>query len=171
MLRSGLALATALLITTSTPAQMKDLAPSRTACLDVVRYSGLVEAVKSAKGQVVLVDFWFDRCLPCKQGFPKLVGMQRRYDQAGLTTIAVNLDDPQDSAVRSRVESFLRDQQSPCQHLMLDEPTEDWQPKLKIESLPCVFLFDREGRLLHRWQGDEVDYSRIESRLHRALRE
>lgn len=164
MLRMGLAVMAVILLTTMARAQSSG-------ALEVVRYAGLVNAVKSAKGQVVLVDFWFDQCVPCKQGFPKLIGMQRRYQQAGLTTIAVNLDDPEDAAARRRAEAFLRAQGSTCQHLMLNEATEDWQPRLKIQMLPCVFLFDRTGRLLHRWQGDEVDYGQIESRMAQALQD
>ena len=139
--------------------------------LEVVRYDGLIRAVNSAKGDVVVVDFWFDACLTCKREFPKLVALRERYAKQGFSAIAVNLDDPHDREKRADVEAFLKATKSRCRHLMLDEKTDAWQQKLKIEVFPCVFVFDRKGRLLARWDGDEVDYEVIERRVLRALKE
>ncbi|HEY8503927.1 MAG TPA: TlpA disulfide reductase family protein [Gemmataceae bacterium] len=137
--------------------------------LEVVRYPELVRAVQGLKGKVVLVDFWFEACLPCKREFPKLVALQEKYRARGLAAVSVNLDDPGQEGVKESVREFLRAQKATCRNLMLDEKPEVWQAKLKIEVLPCVFLFDRDGRLLARWDDDAVDYEAIERRVRKAL--
>lgn len=137
--------------------------------LEVVDYEHLKKKVHEYQGSVVLVDFWFEGCIPCKKEFPKLVALQNAHRAEGLRTIAVNVDDPSDGEVKASVREFLREQRSTCLNVMLDEKLEVWQEKLKIKSLPCVFLFDRQGRLLTRWDSDEVDYEVITRRVRRAL--
>lgn len=137
--------------------------------LQLARYADLVQTVKRSAGRVVLVDFWFQSCIPCKRGFPHLIGLHTKYAPDGLTAISVNVDDPTDVDAQQAALTFLREQQAGCLNLMLNESPDTWVPRLKIQELPCVFLFDRGGRLLERWDGGEVDYGKIEQRVVQAL--
>ena len=44
------------------------------------------------KGKVVYLDFWASWCPPCRKSFPWLNEMQRKYGEAGLVVIGVNVD-------------------------------------------------------------------------------
>jgi len=139
-------------------------APAEGVNLTVVTYDQLGDAVKRHKGKVVLVDFWFEACLPCKKGFPKVLAMQRKHAERGFVVLTVNVDDPADTPLKESVVAFLGAQKATCANLQLDEKTEIWMAKLGVESLPAVFLFDRRGKLLRKWV-DDVDYQQIDDRV------
>src|SRR5579862_4013190 len=57
----------------------------------------------STKGKVVMVDFWASWCEPCKQSFPAMEDLHKRYADRGLVIIAVNVDEN-----RPDMEAFLK---------------------------------------------------------------
>jgi len=134
----------------------------------IVGYEQLTKLVTHAKGKVVLVDIWFDACVPCKRGLPKVWGMERKYRDAGLVTLTVNVDDTGDEQTRARVIQFLSDQKASGINVQLNERSQVWQQKLDVKYLPMVFLFDRQGQLLRKWS-DGVDYAQIEKRVQAEL--
>jgi thiol-disulfide isomerase/thioredoxin len=138
--------------------------------LDLVTYKQLGSEIRKLEGQVVLVDFWADYCQPCKQKFPHVQALQRKYAKEGLAVVAVSVDDVEDPDARERAKAFLRQQRSSCRNLLLAEKPEMWVSKLKMNSIPSMFLFDRHGRLINRWTGDEVDLSIIERRIVELLK-
>ena len=146
-------------------------APDGKVTLRVVTYPQLAETIKKLNGKVVLVDFWADYCVPCKREFPHFVELHQKYGAAGLAAVSVSLDDPTDSAARERVEAFLQAQHATGLNLLLNETPEVWQAKLKTQCIPCVYLFDRHGKLRSRWVDDEVDYRLIAKRVGELLRE
>jgi len=131
--------------------------------LTVVTYDQLVEAVKQHRGKIVLVDVWFEQCVPCKIGFPKLLALHRKYRDQGLVAITVNVDDPADTATKQKIVNFLQSSQATCINLQVSESPDIWS-KLGIKSVPSVFMFDREGRMLRKWT-DGVDYGQIATRV------
>jgi hypothetical protein len=85
--------------------------------------------------------------MTCKQEFPRLVEMQEKYAKQGLVAISVSLDDPNDKDAKDRVFKFLEKKKATFTNLILDEKPEVWQAKLKIDGPPCIFVFDREGKI------------------------
>ena len=59
------------------------------------------------KGKVVIVDFWASWCGPCKESFPAMNELQKKYGDKGLVIIAVNEDEE-----RSDMQDFLKDNQA-----------------------------------------------------------
>jgi len=113
----------------------------------VVKYAELGNEVRQHRGQVVVVDFWSDTCIPCKKRFPDLVKFSRAHAAQGLVVISVNVDpNSQKKEVQDKALKFLQAMNATFLNLMLDEPANEWSDKLGIKSLPAVFVFDREGR-------------------------
>src|SRR5262245_17464116 len=60
--------------------------------LKVVKYEVLAEAIQQNRGKVVIVDFWSNTCIPCKQAMPHLVALCNKHKKDGLTAITVAVD-------------------------------------------------------------------------------
>jgi thiol-disulfide isomerase/thioredoxin len=144
--------------------------PNDGVTLQVIRYDDLTDRIQGLTGQVVVVDFWADYCLPCKREFPRLVELHRKYARAGLTAVSVSLDDSTDEDARDRVTKFLTARKATFPNYLLAEKSPVWQAKLKIDGPPCVFVFNRKGELLKKYQ-DDVDYGEIERIVTDALKQ
>ena len=53
---------------------------------------GLARRILQEKGRVVLVNFWATWCLPCRDEFPDLSRLQRKYASRGLRVLGVSTD-------------------------------------------------------------------------------
>ena len=54
--------------------------PADNVRLDLVTYKQLGSEIKNLQGQIILVDFWADYCQPCKQKFPHVLALQRKFN-------------------------------------------------------------------------------------------
>ncbi len=98
-----------------------------------------------------------------------MVDMHRKYSAKGFAAVSVSLDDATDEQARASAKGFLTEKQATFSNFLLDEKVEFWQAKLKIDGPPCVFVFDRQGRLVKKYH-DDVDYGEIERIVADALR-
>lgn len=98
------------------------------------------------RGQVVLVDFWASWCKPCRQSFPWLNSLQKRYADRGLVVIGVNVDRSHDDAER-----FLRD--FPAAFRILYDPDGIAARHFDVPGMPSSYLIGRDGRVVSRHIG------------------
>jgi thiol-disulfide isomerase/thioredoxin len=140
--------------------------------LDPIKYNDLAELIRGLKGKVVVVDFWADYCVPCKREFPHLVGLHQKYARDGLVAISVSLDDPAKKEAHDRALKFLQAQGAVFTNLRLDEPPEVWQARLKVNGPPCVYVLNRDNRIVRKLPaGDEpVDYAAVEKAVQEWLK-
>jgi thiol-disulfide isomerase/thioredoxin len=138
--------------------------------LDQVSYSDLAVELKGLKGKVVLVDVWGTFCAPCKEKFPKVVALHDRYGRKGLAIVSVSVDPPDDPDARQAARAFLVKQKASFRNVILTDKAEEWQEKWKVGGPPIFFLFDRQGRLVTRWD-DKVDMAEVEKRVAALIEE
>lgn len=81
--------------------------------------------------------------------------MQKKYAKDDVVAISVSLDDPNEDGVEERVRKFLASQKATFTNLILDEKIEVWQKKLKIEGPPCIFVFDKDGKIAKKFDSGE----------------
>jgi cytochrome c biogenesis protein CcmG/thiol:disulfide interchange protein DsbE len=98
-----------------------------------------IAAVRSLQGKVVYLDFWASWCAPCRQSFPWMNEIQKRYADRGLTIIAVNLDHDRADAQR-----FLQ-KLTPGFQIRFD-PAGDWAHHFAVHGMPTSVLLDRTGK-------------------------
>ena len=122
--------------------------------VQVVKYDGLKDVVLKNRGKVVVVDFWSTTCIPCIKNFPHMLKMQQKYGKDGLVVISVSLDpvreeekpEQRKDRVRARLGNLKADN---ITNLILDEPSELVQKKLRIVEIPSVYVFNRQGQWKH----------------------
>jgi len=100
----------------------------------------LAGKVPKLRGQVAVVDFWGSWCAPCQRTFPVMEDLYVRFRKQGLVILAINVD-------KSRVamEEFLKEH--PVTFNVVRDSKRELVSKLKLPSLPCTFVLDREGRI------------------------
>lgn len=121
--------------------------------VQVASHAELMERIAQAKGRAVVVDVWSTSCLPCMEEFPHLVELARRWPE-DVVAISMNVDylglpkKPVESYI-PKVTEFLSAQRadpSNLSNLVSSDPDSDLLATLEIESMPAIFIFDRDGR-------------------------
>jgi thiol-disulfide isomerase/thioredoxin len=101
--------------------------------------------LRTLKGKVVLLDFWASWCGPCRQSFPWMSDLQRRYG-SDLVVVAVNLD--QDRAL---AEQFLK--ATPAAFRIEYDPEGKLATQFDVTSMPMSFVIDRKGQVREQHKG------------------
>jgi len=102
-------------------------------------------ALESARGKVLLLDFWASWCGPCLMELPHLQALHVANEGAGLLAVAVNADEDAQVATDAAKRLGL------TMPIALNDPT--LYRTLGVRTLPSVFLTDRNGRVRARWDG------------------
>ncbi len=72
--------------------------------------------------------------------------MHKKHAAKGLIVLSVSVDERANKKDVDIANGFLRGQNSPFIHLLLDEPHEFWSKKLGFTIPPCYYVFDRRGK-------------------------
>ncbi len=116
-------------------------------------------SLKAYRGQVIYLDFWASWCGPCKQSFPFMNAMQRKYASRGLRVVAVNVDQNLADA-----EQFLR--VVPAEFSVAFDAAGAWPRHYAIKGMPSNVLIGRDGRTVSTHQGFKKS---DEAKLERAI--
>jgi hypothetical protein len=96
--------------------------------------------------------------------------MHKKYGGEGFVALSVSLDNPKDEKIRARVDDFLQKKQARFTNLVAEGDPDTWYERLKVGSVPAVFVFDRENRRVKKLSGEEVDYKIVESEVVKLLK-
>jgi thiol-disulfide isomerase/thioredoxin len=115
--------------------------------LKVVKYDEFGDIIRANKGKVIILDFWYFTCIACKEAFPNLVDMHKKYAAKDLVVISVNTDELDDAGKPPKnVVKFLNEQKATMLNVLLDADAEVKKDKLRLRSYPCVYVFNRDGQ-------------------------
>ncbi len=98
----------------------------------------------------VLVNLWASWCEPCRDEAPELERFQRRYRDAGVTVLGINVQDNTDDAL-----AFLREY--PTSYPQLRSVGDERSEAFGSTGVPENFLVDPSGRLALIWRGPVGD--------------
>lgn len=128
-------------------------APAEKVELEVVTFDELQDSIAASKGKVVVVDYWSTFCPPCMTEFPGLVAIHNDFPPEHVRCISASLDYegladyPVEEARKSALE-FLKQQNATLDNFILSEDSLTvMDEKLKIASIPAVFVFGTDGKL------------------------
>lgn len=121
-------------------------------------------SLAALRGKYVYLDFWASWCAPCKRSFPWMTDLQKRYGEAGLQVVAINVD-----TARADADRFLA--QTPAGFAIAWDPAGSVARQYKIKGMPSSVLIDPKGQVLHVHSGYNDDTARkIEQEIKMALK-
>lgn len=125
--------------------------------------NGKYVSLADLKGKVVYVDFWATWCPPCRVSFPWMQTMHKRYSEAGLAIIAINLD-----GERSLIDSFLKS--TPVDFTIAHDPKGISAEAYKVKGMPSSYIVDRNGFIQTTHMGfRNKDKDLLEAKIKAAL--
>jgi cytochrome c biogenesis protein CcmG/thiol:disulfide interchange protein DsbE len=118
----------------------------------LVDLKGKTVRLKDLRGKVVLLNFWYSACLPCRKETPDLITLHRLHADQGLALLGINLDDiiiP--DAGGKELLRFLKEFGVPYPVLLSDLKTFEAYGEIPVQ--PISFLVDRQGKVARVFWG------------------
>ncbi|HSP64210.1 MAG TPA: TlpA disulfide reductase family protein, partial [Pyrinomonadaceae bacterium] len=105
--------------------------------------------VADYKGRVLVLDFYATWCEPCRAETPRLVQLEKQYQQQGLQVIGLNVGGADD---RDQVPAFAKEFEI---KYPLGFPDDEFADSFlgDNQNIPQAFVFDRKGKLVKRFVG------------------
>jgi len=120
--------------------------------------------LSTLRGKVIYLDFWASWCGPCRESFPYMNDLQKRYGPSGLAIVAVNLDDS-----RKLGEDFMKPY-NPAFTIGFDGSGGYVAKFFGVTGLPATVLIGSDGRVIDQHRGfRSEDKPEIEARIQSAL--
>ena len=116
------------------------------------------------KGKVVVLDFWASWCGPCKESFPVMNDLQKKYGKKGLVILAVNVDEKAEA-----MKDFLKEH--PASFTILHDATKKLVGTANISSMPTSFVLDKDGKVvaIHKGFHGKDTVKQYESEIEKLL--
>jgi thiol-disulfide isomerase/thioredoxin len=100
----------------------------------------------SARGKVILLNFWATWCGPCRAEIPDLIALQQKYKDR-LQIIGITVDDDDVSFIKQVVA-----------RTRINYPVAMSTPEVRVQyggvsALPTSFVLDTEGRIVQKHEG------------------
>jgi cytochrome c biogenesis protein CcmG, thiol:disulfide interchange protein DsbE len=104
------------------------------------------------RGRVVLLNFWYSACFPCREETPALMNLYRTYESRGLMVLGINIDAIIMAEDKGRtLRSFLASYDIPYPVLMADRKLYDDYGRPSVA--PITLLVDARGTIAQVFWG------------------
>src|SRR5712664_2356117 len=103
-------------------------------------------SLATARGKVVLLNFWATWCGPCRAEIPDLIALQQKYKDQ-LQIIGLTVDDDDDSMIKDVIA------ETRINYPVAMSPPEVRKQYGGIAALPTSFVLDTQGRVVQKHEG------------------
>jgi thiol-disulfide isomerase/thioredoxin len=107
-------------------------------------------SLSNYRGKVVLIDFFYQSCYPCRLAIPALISLYTKYKEKGLVVIGIDPVDKRNTGNWNELTAFLSKRQVNYPILLDDE---DVARKYKVRGYPTIYLIDKRGKILFSISG------------------
>lgn len=129
---------------------------------EVADIQGNTYSLEELKGKVVVLNFWFIGCAPCRIEIPGLNEMVGHYDQEQVVFIAFALDD------KESLSQFLTE--SPFKYQIIPGAFEQ-ADAFHVQGYPTHIILDKKGNIRSTLTGGSADrHKQIQPLIDRLLR-
>ena len=112
------------------------------------------------RGKVVLMDFWATWCPPCVEEVPSVVATYEKFKDKGFEIVGISLDKD-----KGALEAFTKKHNMTWPQFFDGQGWDNEMAKrFKIQSVPTMWLLDREGKL-----ADPAPRGRLDEAVQAAL--
>ncbi len=133
---------------------------------DPIEFEGLTESGQTVSradyaGQVLVVNFWYADCPPCRAEAPDFVALSEQYAGAGASFLGVNIYDSAERAL-----SFSREFDVEYPSLLDSQSGEvrlAFAGEVPPKAVPTTFVLDQDGRIAARILGQLQDRSILDT--------
>ena len=116
------------------------------------------------KGPVVIA-FWATWCKPCRKELPAIKEVFEKYQDQGLTILAISIDSPRSL---SKVKSFVKSSDLPYEFLI--DPNGEQSTKLQVKDIPYTLLANKSGKIVYTHRGyREGDEKELDKKISELL--
>jgi thiol-disulfide isomerase/thioredoxin len=127
---------------------------------------------RERRGKLILLDFWFTRCPPCRAALPFMVEMDRKYRRHGLQVVGIANEAGTFPEKQAAVRQARTQYGITYPLLFAGGGTGDCPVlhQLEVMSYPTMILLDESGRIVQRFQGmDQRTKRDLEMTIYRHL--
>jgi hypothetical protein len=100
--------------------------------------------------------------------------MHNKFGKDKFAAISVALDERGEpdkiAEKRQAILRFLDRTHATLTNVWLEEPASFWQEKLKIDSPPCVYVFDKDGHFVKKLYDSEFNPTVVENLVEELLK-
>ncbi|MEJ5995150.1 TlpA disulfide reductase family protein [Pedobacter sp. Du54] len=131
--------------------------------------NGTTVKLSDYRGKYILLDFWASWCIPCRESFPHLKELLKKYRSAGLEILTIAVDDKVDDW-----KNAIQKDRIATWHNILDSPSvkngevnnDAIHNQYNVHLLPTKLLIDPNGIIIARYNGadrtNDLDHKLIE---------
>lgn len=112
------------------------------------------------KGKVVLLDFWYLSCMPCKILIPKIQRLQEKFKNEDVAIVGINVRDTSAREIRK----FLKERKILFSQYYM---AKSMMTNYKLYAFPTTMIIGRDGQVKLVEIGEGVD---TEQKLEQAIR-
>jgi peroxiredoxin len=124
--------------------------------------AGKTMSLAGLKGKVVLLNFFNKYCGPCREEYPHLQALHKKYGPRGFTVISISNDE-------TAAEAGAFAKETKATFPVLHDPKNKIFDAYKAEAVPTNVVIDRKGKIA--WSKDTgVDFKAMEAAIVKALK-
>ncbi len=109
---------------------------------NLISLDGQPLKLNDMKGQLILLDFYFQKCKPCVKAFPKIQNIHEEYEGQGLKVIGLDpVDKDADTA-----NTFVQEHGLTYPHALCERTL---SKAYNVHAYPTIFLIGKQGEIIY----------------------